>query len=651
MGIELVASLPTEAVGPKRSRVLRAPDPHRCVHLLSPSDASADIGLEVLARRYCSVVGCRLVVGDLGNCLTQCSEDGLDFVVVWGVAPRWPIARVLEVQAELAKQRNGRLRLAFHVGRDLRQLLWLCFKILVYQTVPDRTGWPTMIPSAMAPGHVPQEGSEVVVVNQAASVAAAAEAWRRPCDLLVQYGHGRSYEANLQQGEAGRLSLCGRERPHLPRPGELGPRCTRFDECFRDATPGHHRLPVGELRARALLLGGCESFRLGEADGAPATSLAVAALDGWATAVVASPYLTPATPGPYAAAVEARRRGATMGDVLDVLNDKGPPIFFLVGNPLQRQSSPVSHPRINSISGGGEEIYSVIGLRVPFLSMPAPTPEVLRGDNNAVARRCGEWGGWSLYRLDDSTSPTLSLRPIEPMRPPDALDGKRMARIGCLLGVEEDEGHGPTRTRTATLLNLAERHRTTTSGAPLLPLRSDRLARKAWSRRDASQRCATCDLPIVEWSLRLWPLRSRGDTRPPPWAIDTVERQCPRCTIVFHGRGDLGFTVAPVVQPDEPLLLTSLHSSAIGTVIRWAQVVRLEPSPLYTWLVPTPPASTTTVATTELLLPAGLPREGAHYVRVYELEIDDLELRMASHQVIAHSAASKWARLSAHPPP
>jgi len=143
-----------------------------------------------------------------------------------------------------------------------------------------------------------------------------------PLELLTVRGHSRPCCLHLDDG-----LFCGRDpdladgEPIRPALGGQPSSCMQGQGCFRLDIGRGQRQPVRDVAADVLVLDGCHTLQIAPGQMPAEISMALAAMDGTAVAVVGTPWLRlgPPIPGPLLAALVASGHG--LGAALALLND------------------------------------------------------------------------------------------------------------------------------------------------------------------------------------------------------------------------------------------------------------------------------------------------------------------------------------------
>jgi hypothetical protein len=301
-------------------------------------------------------------------------------VLIWGCAADFPLTVLARLEWALEGWRRGATVatpapiISYMVAEDEIQLLWLAAKTLLWMACDPR--WPDLYYDVKnGPCLLRSFESETL------AIAGQPERLHDPADLLMLYGHGRSFESALLRMPGRNVTLCTQ-----PAPGSRLRCSTGRGDCFREAMlDGHERFYPRGLRARIVAMTTCSGFRLGESDVTTGSGVALRCLDGWASGVVASRYEDLLRETDWLLVLAAWKAGCSLGEILRLLNPDGFPHFSLIGDPTQRGLTG-RRPGYASADTDRRGEVTLVGLNRSVVSIPRALCEgLLRIQSPSIA--------------------------------------------------------------------------------------------------------------------------------------------------------------------------------------------------------------------------------------------------------------------------
>lgn len=273
--------------------------------------------------------------------------------------------------------------LSFLTARTVEVVSRVVARHRAYAGVP--VGPSTWLFTGEQPGH--EVDPDVTYLSREESTAAHLEL-AGDADVLVLAGHSREDLFHV-----GPDALCGRSAESAtPGAGPL-PACATDGRCVKDGEV----LPVGRLRAKALLVHGCNVLRLGGGSFAPEYTIAFSALEGRCNAVVASRRTRFGNTTEQVLLHQLLRTGRTLGEAVRLVNNTLPftgpesPDYLLLGEggwapyPAPDGTAEVT---VEPVDGGWQVTATAVDTPVLEVRLPELHDEVwVRPDGEAAAWR------------------------------------------------------------------------------------------------------------------------------------------------------------------------------------------------------------------------------------------------------------------------
>lgn len=583
-------------------------------------------------------------------------------ICFWGTASQAPQSKVEEIEAIVRATVGSESRpmIGFMVAEDWRQLAWLAFKTIAFEfckPLLKQAFYCGLEPHLRLPG--PSSDQSLIQIPKA-DHNLIEDQW----DLQVLLVHSRSNLAVLNWSKDASPTLCSKpvvgKAVDLNRSG-LGPQChgTNDEGCpVRSYRTNVTCTRIGRLRSRTLFLNACSSWRLGECDFSPATSLSMRALDGWSSAIVSSRYDHLGRVDDSLAALAAWRAGACIGEIVRSLNPRGVEILSILGDPEQRCLHPKGEglTRVRLDDGGAvrfngvsDQVFAVEGdqLTSSVESIPAGDEQTyvlarrlntnitFSGKTHSVIELCATHLEHGLTSVDTGTVPLRAFTLCPREDPPENLQFEYVPNpeawpVLCgLLGFEGQLSDD----RLSCLIHLAK-HVQGLHRAPELAGWSLARATAGFGDDEIERslsldgKCAGCGLPTLRVEMLIRAERSREI----PW----LRFECPRCHEVSSSAPESGlrFRCPTSVSLGSDLVL-SLVDVPMGSGVLWTCAFNAESG----WeegdqvQILEPPLAVSPGSWPSAVTIAGLEKPGAHFVRCYFVDEESLSLTVASQLV------------------
>ena len=643
--------------------------------------------------------------------LAQAQDDWVDrwerppgSIAIWSLADELTFKRIEELEERLLPGKwvdaGCAPALGYMAGEDLPQLLWLVFKSLYFSAARPALPDAVLLADKAWKHHLPSRDGHTISAAQDEP-----ELVFQPIDALMFLGHGRSFDAHLQKKSGQQESdqanddtrqrtftLCSRPH-HWPPPrglaGSESPAravCHLVDRCFREHDPRtmpHDRRSITELQARFLFLNSCASWRLtGEL--APASNLAIRALDSWCCGFMGSRYEKTELGERMYLALAAWKAGRSLGEILKLLSPGRVQLYSLLGDPELKRLAPPDPGYEQREPGWDPDVrwhcWSFTNLREGVISVSMqesidPNTKLIDSRRTTMAPLLGtlntDSGTLAFFYFDECPSDLipaqrLSLFPI-PVEPeaegrrvvPQFTDpADRRCLLGNLLGLEIPQDDRSERAIEDLLINVGRQVQRSygpvakdgsgpvpDDGLVWRPQDPDQFHRQEqfsyaywpgpvqeegleWDRQGPYQLsgpCFSCGLPTtMKREVLVRPVKNlvrREET------VQRHEHYCPHCYQITHlpCDGALTFQVPQEVRSRESFSVRLIEVPTEPCIL-WASVFQLERSPGEMKPVDLPDPISRPTSGDTLYIKGGLPLSGLHFIRIYACRVDDLTL-------------------------